>query len=136
MNTGMRIKARRKQLGMSAETLASIIGVSPTTVYRYENGDIEKVDSTKLEPIAVALHTTPAYLMGWENDASAQMLKDLGEELTAPSRSKEWRMLSEGLAELQKRNPAAFDATYSCLNSTYPEIFMERTDDDANDAES
>ena len=63
MNVGKRIRARRKQIGMSAETLAEKIGIAPTTVYRYENGGIEKVDSEKLMQIAEALNTTIVYLM-------------------------------------------------------------------------
>lgn len=71
MTTGQRIKFRRKEIGMSAESLAEALGVSPATIYRYENGDIEKVPGDRLEPIAKALHTTPAYLMGWaENNSS------------------------------------------------------------------
>lgn len=62
------MKDRRKAIGMSAERLAELLGVSPATVYRYENGDIEKVPGDRLAPIAAALNTTPAYLMGWEND--------------------------------------------------------------------
>ena len=134
LGVGERIKARRKQIGMSAETLAPMVGLSPTTIYRYEKGEIEKVDSTKLELIADALQTTPAYLMGWEQaDAAADKLHSLGEQMTAPSRSKEWRMLSEGLAEFEKRNSAAFRATFDFLTTAYPEIFTERTD--ADDAE-
>lgn len=71
MTTGERIKARRKQQGISAETLAELCGVSPATIYRYENGEIEKVGIDKLPPIAAALHTTQAYLMGWEEEPSA-----------------------------------------------------------------
>ena len=130
MDTGRRIKARRKQLGMSAETLASMIGVSPTTIYRYENGDIERVDSTKLEPIANALKTTPAYLMGWETEESFENSDKFNGQNHVHLRSKEWRMLSEGLEELEKRNNAAFQATYNFLTTTYPEIFAERNDDD------
>lgn len=59
------MKHRRKEIGMSAERLAELLGVSPATIYRYENGDIEKVPGDRLEPIANALMTTPAYLMGW-----------------------------------------------------------------------
>lgn len=72
MNVGERIKNRRKQLGMSAEQLAKKIGKAPATIYRYENGDISKVDSEKLMPIAEALLTTPAYLMGWEDENSTE----------------------------------------------------------------
>ena len=68
MTVGQRIKVRRKQLHMSAEMLAEKIGKSPATIYRYENGEINKVDSEMLKPIALALATTPAYLMGWEEE--------------------------------------------------------------------
>ena len=40
-----RIKARRKELGLSAETVAEKLGVSPATIYRYENNDIKKYTS-------------------------------------------------------------------------------------------
>lgn len=65
MKIGDRIKKRRIELDMDADELASKIGKSRATVYRYENGDIENLPTTVLEPIAKALQTTPAYLMGW-----------------------------------------------------------------------
>lgn len=70
MCVGQRIKRLRKRVGMSAETLAEKVGVAPSTIYRYESGDIDKVNSDMLIPIAKALGTTPACLMGWENNAS------------------------------------------------------------------
>lgn len=69
MTTGERIKNRRKELGISAEALAERCGISPATIYRYENGEIEKVGIDKLTPIAEALYTTEAYLLGWENNS-------------------------------------------------------------------
>lgn len=67
-DVGKRIKARRKELGMSAEEVAAIIGVSPATVYRYESAAIMNMKTDKLLPIAEALETTPEYLMGWTDD--------------------------------------------------------------------
>lgn len=67
MNIGERIKQRRKQLKMSADELGERLGKDRSTIYRYEKGDIENLPLDILEPIAVALHTTPQYLMGWEN---------------------------------------------------------------------
>lgn len=67
MTTGQRIKARRKEIGLSAEYVAGKLGVSPATIYRYESGDIEKVPGDRLEPIAKILQTTPQTLMGWED---------------------------------------------------------------------
>ena len=68
MTVGERIKSRRKELGISADRLAEILKVSRSTIFRYENGDIEKLPVSVLEPIAAILNTTPAYLMGWENE--------------------------------------------------------------------
>ena len=69
MTTGERIRERRKEIGLSAEKLAEILEVSPATIYRYERGDIEKVPGSVLEPLAKALQTTPAYLMGWDESS-------------------------------------------------------------------
>ena len=66
MDTGQRIKARRKELGISADKLAEAIGKDRSTIFRYEKGDIDKLPIDILEPIAKALKTTPAALMGWE----------------------------------------------------------------------
>ena len=71
MLIGDRIKHRRKQLGLSAETVAARLGVSPGTVYRYESSEIMNMKSDKLAPIAGILLTTPDYLMGWTDDPEA-----------------------------------------------------------------
>ena len=60
------MKARRKELCMSADDLGRALGKNRATIYRYENGDIEKLPLDILEPIAAALQTTPQYLMGWD----------------------------------------------------------------------
>ena len=70
MDIGKRIKARRKELGLNAETLAKKIGVSPATIYRYESADILNMGIDKVELIANALYTTPAYLMGWSDEVT------------------------------------------------------------------
>ncbi len=69
MTTAERMKRRRKELGLSAEYVADRLGCSPTTVYRYEKGDIEKMPLDILKPLSTILCTSPAYLMGWDEDA-------------------------------------------------------------------
>lgn len=68
MTKGERIKARREELGLSVGELAELLNKSRATIYRYENGDIEDMPITVLEPLAKALNTTPAYIMGWEEE--------------------------------------------------------------------
>lgn len=65
--TGERMQERRKELGISADTLAEHLGVSRSTIFRYENGDIEKVPANLLPDIAKFLRTSEAFLMGWED---------------------------------------------------------------------
>jgi len=67
VTTGERIKERRKEIGLSAENVAQALGLSPSTIYRYEKGEIEKVDAAMIEPLARVLNTTGAYLLGWED---------------------------------------------------------------------
>lgn len=74
MNVGERIKQRRKDLKMSADELATSVGVSRSTIFRYEKGDIEKVGPDVLKKIADKLNVSPADLMGWD-DTSVQELK-------------------------------------------------------------
>lgn len=64
--TGDRMQERRKKLGYSADMLAKYLGVSRSTIFRYENGDIEKVPANLLSDIAKFLQTSEAYLMGWD----------------------------------------------------------------------
>ena len=72
MSTADRMKQRRKELGLSAESVAEKLGCSPATIYRYENGDIEKMPIDILRPLSAILKTTVFDLMElsvtWEDD--------------------------------------------------------------------
>ena len=68
MTIGERIKQRRLEIGLSVDQLADIIGKNRATIYRYESNEIEKFPLDILYPLAEALRTSPAYLMGWEDN--------------------------------------------------------------------
>lgn len=91
MTTGERMKQRRKEIGLSAEIVAAGLGVSPATIYRYEKGEIEKLPGDVIEPLAKILHTTPAYLMGWEDDSVPKL------------NSRDQRDIAKYMAEMQER---------------------------------
>ena len=78
MTIGQRIKLRRKELGMSADELGKRIGKNRATIFRYENGAIEKLPVDNLKPIAEALLTTPQSLMGWEDEEKTATNNDSG----------------------------------------------------------
>ncbi len=67
MTIGERIKQRRRELGLSVDELAEKLKKNRATIYRYESNDIENLPTTVLEPLANALNTTPAELMGWKS---------------------------------------------------------------------
>ena len=68
MTIGRRIKITRERLGLTQEDVAKVVGVAIQTIFKYENEIVTNIPLDKLERIAEALHTTPAYLMGWEKD--------------------------------------------------------------------
>ena len=65
------LKIRRKELGLTLEELAARVGTSKQTIHRYENGTITNIPPEKVEALANALSTTPAALMGWQEDDKA-----------------------------------------------------------------
>lgn len=69
MSIGQRIKERREELKMSQETLAHKLGyVSRSSITKIEKSAY-KLPQTKIKEIADALGTTPAYIMGWEDES-------------------------------------------------------------------
>lgn len=70
MSVGKRIKKRRLELKLSADKLAEMVGKNRATIYRYESDEIENMPYDVVEPLAKALQTSPAYLMGWEKPSN------------------------------------------------------------------
>lgn len=60
-----RIRKRREELGMSQQELADKLGYkSRSAINKIEQG-LRDINQSKVVAFANALHTTPAYLMGW-----------------------------------------------------------------------
>ena len=64
MDLGKRLKAKRKEKNISAEYLAKELGISVSTVYRYEDSSILKIPVSTFEKMCDILGTTPAQMMG------------------------------------------------------------------------
>lgn len=65
-----KIKELRLQRKMSLEQVGNIVGVGKSTVRKWETGTIANMKRDKIALLAKALGTTPAYLMGWEDDTT------------------------------------------------------------------
>lgn len=71
-NIGERIRLKRQLLGMSQDELAKRVGYSSrSTINKIEKG-INDITQTKIKEIAQALDTTPAYLMGWDEESETK----------------------------------------------------------------
>lgn len=77
MSIGERIKKRRQELNLSVEDVAKVLNKNRATVYRYESDEIENMPTSVLEPLSKILNTTPAYLMGWEDENSDPILENI-----------------------------------------------------------
>lgn len=68
MSIGNNISKRRKELGMTQEELANLMGYkSKSTITKIELG-INDIPQSKIVKFAAALQTTPKSLMGWEEE--------------------------------------------------------------------
>lgn len=93
---GKRIKFLRVTRGISVAEFARRIGKSRTTVYRYESDEIEEMPYTVLVPIARALGTSPAYLLGYDeeleeknNNKSTELIEAISRIDFSPEETKE-----------------------------------------------
>ena len=81
---GQRLYSLRKNLRLTRAELGKKVDLHETTIKRYEDGEIKKLDIAKIKDFARALETTSAYIMGWENNysynegvADAKLLKKI-----------------------------------------------------------
>lgn len=71
-----RIKSRRTELGLTVEELAHKMGYKDkSSISKIENGKAD-IPQSKIAAFADALETTPAYLMGWEEQPSPAASKE------------------------------------------------------------
>lgn len=113
MTVGERMKKLRKENGLTLEDLAQMLGKNKSTIHRYEKGEIENLPLASLEPIATALKTTPAYLMGWEDDEieTSNEIKKESDDFYDDMESKMSLYLPEEEVEIIKQYRASDETT-------------------------
>lgn len=77
MDMGQKIYNLRIQKGLTLEELGNMVGVGKSTVRKWENGIIANMKRDKILKISEALDTTPAYLMGWEEEEKVISLNNV-----------------------------------------------------------
>lgn len=71
MTTGERIKQLRTAKGMSQEDLGKIVGVKKAAIYKYENNIVINLKRSIIDKLAIALETTPTYLLGLDEQPAS-----------------------------------------------------------------
>lgn len=71
-NMAQKIKTLRKKKELTLEQVADIVGVGKSTVRKWETGIIANMKRDKIAALAAALDTTPAFLMGWDEEDKPQ----------------------------------------------------------------
>lgn len=106
---GERIKKIRKERGIPVECIAEQLGVSVSTIYRYENTAIEKIPVHLFDKLCVILGTTPAVLMGNEVDKNSAVLSDdrLPNDFKDPQQAMEFLLRLPMLAAFGGYDPSA-----------------------------
>lgn len=73
-NLSQKIRDLRAKHNLTLEQVAQQVGVGRSTVRKWETGMIANMRRDKIERLAHALHTSPGYLMGWEEDPVVSVL--------------------------------------------------------------
>ncbi len=82
---GKRIKEARLKADLTLEELGSKVGLTKSTVTKYERGEIKTLDISKIKEFATILHVDAKYLACWEEEpqiqtVAAHAMEDLTEE--------------------------------------------------------
>ena len=82
MTIGERIKHLRIQCDLSQSELADAAETTKQTIHKYETGIISNIPASKIKAMADRLNTTPAYLMGWEDEDDKTPAPGITEDYT------------------------------------------------------
>ncbi len=121
MSVGEKIKQIRKQHGISAELIAQSCDISKATLYRYENGDIEKVPMIVLEKIAKTLGCSVLAFTNTTEDMST--IRDI---VYIPIVGR----VSAGIGNLAEQSHDGYEsASVSSINTDAQYIYLRVTGD-------
>ena len=75
MEMGGKLKKRRLELGLTLEDVGNLVGVSKSTVMKWETGFIENMRRDNVALLAKALRVSPLWIMGMDEPESILSLK-------------------------------------------------------------
>ncbi|MCD8333753.1 MAG: helix-turn-helix domain-containing protein [Clostridiales bacterium] len=100
MDVKDRIKARRTELGLTLEQVGNYVGVSKSTVKKWETGYISNMRRDKIARLSEILQISPVELMGWKMDEDMHLtITDTDPQLDELNRNAQ-QLNAQGLQKL------------------------------------
>ena len=110
-----RIKHRRLSLNMSQQELAELLGYQTASAVNKVEMGLRDITTDKLMEYAVALKTTPAYLMGWESSAEATKNDIITDIILRLRKDDEFLKVTETIMNLPDEQFAAVQTMLSVI---------------------
>ena len=118
MILGRRIKQRREELHLTQDDLAKLLGYkSRSTINKIELG-INDVTQHKIMAFANALQTTPAYLLGWDDEETTKKDDTLAVIILQATLDDELHELIRLVSGVPSEQRSAVKSILSALSST------------------
>lgn len=118
MTIGKKIKDLRLKYDMTQEELATAAETTKQTIHKYETGIIENIPASKIKAIADKLKTTPAYLMGWQDEDNNMVKKNdaIADIIIRLRSDDDFLTVVEGIKELSSEQLNAVKTFLSAFN--------------------
>ena len=119
-----RIKELRKQRKISQEKLAKMTGYTDrSSIAKIEKGKVD-LSETKIQLFASALNTTPAYLMGWEDEASSELTEKIVKVVSKLNKENQNKTHQYAANLLNFQNRTVKEVSVKSENKKLTEIFV------------
>ena len=135
VSLGSRIKRQRELLGLSQEELAKKMGYKSRSSINKIELDINDISQSKIMALAQILKTTPAYIMGWEqNDNAVKEINKpeilyLYDKLDIEDRAE----IRGTMKQMLKADKYKQDIHIVPNRKSYSDIYTQSEDDDDDD---
>lgn len=126
MTLGEKVKLKREELNLSQEELAEKMNYkSKTSIHKIEVG-ITDLPLSKVKELAAVLKTTPAYLMGWEEEKSQEKENNIFSKLTDEELAKLEKFKNMSTVMFMNEGNDISDEDKETLATAYAEVLISQ----------
>ena len=108
--------------GLTYDDLAKRTNLPKSALYRYLNGDTEKIPIDRFQAVCHELHVDAGVLLGWKEEPP---------EILATAQTSESRIISAGIDKMPKERREQALKILQVAFSEYADFFKEEHNDDA-----